>query len=279
MTNPEPLEFLVFNAAGLSVTGTHRATPAPVHHVLVPGYNQCKKEFEHAVLSKPGGFNGPRAALTAFRAGPGHLHVETQYRTYVEGLALRQGLRLARERGSLRISNAGLKIPDPSLSWGLSLSTYMLLPQGFALCAQRSPLVTVSPGLWTMSHSEVVEPADISEDGMLPLLHRLVAEEASALQGLGIAKFVGLAVRPLTYAWQLVAVIDLRNVALQLLTSALANLQPDVETSAWSVVPLESTASSEWLGSAASTLLWPAGRPAPADLDIAQYLSQKVTAC
>lgn len=279
MTHPDPIEFIVFNAAGLSVTGVHQATPAPLHQLLIPGFDQRAREVQHAVLSKPGGFNGPRAVLTSFRADSTHLYLETQDRTYVEGLVLRQSLRLARERGLLRISDADLKLPDPSLSWGLSLSSYVLLPHGFALCAQRSPLMTVAPGLWTMSHSEVVEPDDISEDDMLPLLHRLVAEEAPALQGLGLAKFVGLAVRPLTYAWQLVAVIDLRNVAPSVLASALANLRPDLETSAWSVVPLENTASSEWLGRAAATLLWPAGRPAPSDLKIAQYLNQKVTAC
>ena len=279
MTSPDPLIFHVFDSAGIPVRGTHRKIQAPVHPVLQEAFEDRKRQLERAVLARPGGFNGARAALTAFRYEEGALHLDTQFRTYVEGLALRQELRLARERGTVHVSDAELLTPNPLLSWGLSVSTYILLPHDFALCAQRSPAMTVSPGLWTLSHSEIVEPDDVSEEGMQPLLVRLIQEEVPVLRGLGAAKFVGLGVRPLTYCWQLIAILDLRRADPAALATALANLDPDTETSAWALVPLESTATFESFGSLPEHVRWPGRAGEPSDFAIARSLNRKVPAC
>lgn len=279
MTSPDPLNFLAFDPDGISVRGTHLKVHAPLHFALQEAFEDRRRQLERAVLARPGGFNGARAALTAYRYEGGALHLETQFRTYVEGLALRQELRLARERGTIQVSPAELVIPNAALSWGLSVSAYVLLPHDFALCAQRSPAMTVSPGLWTMSHSEIVEPEDIAEEGMQPLLVRLIQEEIPVLRGLGPAKFVGLGVRPLIYGWQLIAVLDLRSANPEALATALANLEPDTETSAWSLVPLESTASFESLGPLPEHLRWPGRSGEPSDFSIARSLNQQVPVC
>lgn len=124
--------------------------------------------------------------------------------------------------------------PDKGVSWGLSLLTFVLLPFGHLLCAQRSPALMVAPGEWKASFTEVIEPADITEGSLQPLLDRLVEEELPTLQGLGPHRFVGLGVREDTYTWQLVSTVDLRKPTIELY-HALEGLLPDPETSAWSV--------------------------------------------
>lgn len=271
----DPLTFLVLNPSGLVVRGRHDPVSPAVHPLLNDDFGQRHAEWRQAVLARPGGFDGTRAVLQDFHYARGVLTLRTAYRSYTEGLALRDSLRHARERSLFPVSTTGTLLPRPELSWGMSLTCYVLLPQDHVLCAERNPNLISLPGLWTCSHTEIIEPTDIDPANMQPLLERLVAEELPSLAGLGAHKFIGLSLRKESYVWQLVAVIDLRRVDPDLLGRALLALQPDAETSAWSVCPLEmstvSTLYPEVMQRPAGTL--------PVDFDIAQFLGRAVPPC
>jgi hypothetical protein len=234
-------------------------------------------EWRSTVLARPGGFDGKRAVLTGYHYQQDTLTLHTAYRSYTEGLALRDSLRHARAEGRFPQLEEPLVQPDPALSWGMSLTTYILLPHDYVLCAKRDARLISLAGLWTCSHTEIMEPADIDPHDMQALLARLVAEEMPALAGLGEHKFVGLSLRPGSYLWQLVSLVDLRRAGMDSLVPALLALQPDAETAAWSVCALGSAAR-------ARPNPYPEAmrRPAdavPVDIDIALFLNQQVPPC
>jgi hypothetical protein len=278
MTHPDPLSFLVFTPAGLTVTGHHDCASPPAHPQLHADFVERHADWHKRVLARPEGFDGARAVLQGFDVEGSSLRLTTAYRSYTEGLALRDSLRAAREAGRLQLADVTMSQPDSTLSWGMSLTCYVLLPHDHVLCAERDPNLVSLPGLWTCSHTEIMEPPDIHPMDMQPLLERLVTEEMPALASLGTRKFVGLSLRKKSYLWQLVAVIDLRLVDPEVLSHALASLQPDAETAAWSVHALEDGAA------AVTNQYFPAKmqRPAdavPVDCVIAQFLNRMVPAC
>lgn len=210
--------------------GNHEPETPGIPDAVADLFNEFHQAWKDCVLSTEGGFDGPRAVLVDYSITNEALSLRTAYRTYTEGLALRETLR---ERGLTLTADAHR--PRAELSWGLALSTFVLLPGESVLCAQRAQTVAVLPGRWVARHTEVVEPADIHRGSMDGLLQRLVGEEMPALQGLGTLKYVGLAVRPKLHEWQLIGVLDLRHVDLAHLNHALQQLAPDAETAAWAV--------------------------------------------
>lgn len=278
MYPPDPLTFLVLNPAGMPVRGHHKTASAEVHPLLADDFAQRHATWRDKVLAGPAGFDSARAVLQSFHYEGGTLNLRTAYRSYSEGLALRDSLRHSREHGLLTLPSSGVLQPCPELSWGMSLTCYILLPQNYALCAQRDPRLISQPGLWTCSHTEIMEPSDIDPVDMQALLERLVTEELPPLAGLGTKRFVGLSVRKNSYVWQLVAVVDLRLVEPEVLVSALLALRPDAETAAWSVCPLEATPSATASNPYPEALRRLAG-VSPADLNIAHFLKREVSPC
>lgn len=236
MTKSDTHIFVVFRPEGLSVCGEHCPESPGTPESTAALFQEFHQAWKDCVLSSEGGFDGPRAVLVDYDYADNVLSLRTAYRTYTEGLALRETLR---ERGSALTS--GLHKPCAELSWGLSLSTFVLLPRQSILCAQRAQTLAVLPGRWVSRHSEVVEPSDIKAGSMQGLLDRLVEEEMPALKGMGTKKYVGLALKPKLHEWQLIGVLDLRQVPLNQLNAALARLAPDAETAAWGICSVVSS--------------------------------------
>lgn len=278
MTLNDPLTFLVLNPAGVLVRGQHNLASPTMHPLLADDFANRHAAWRERVLAGPGGFDGARAVLEGFHYERGTLNLRTAYRSYSEGLALRDSLRHAREHGVLSLPAAGAHQPRAEMSWGMSLTCYVLLPQNYVLCAERDPSLFSLPGIWTCSHTEIMEPSDINPDDMQPLLERLVTEELPALTGLGTQKFVGLSLRKGSYVWQLVALIDLRLAEPEAVVAALLALQPDAETAAWSVCALEPAASATDSNPYPETMRRPAGT-VPVDVDIAHFLNREVSPC
>ena len=278
MTSNDPLTFLILNPAGMLVRGQHNPASPPVHPLLADDFANRHAAWRERVLARPGGFDGARAVLEGFHYERGTLNLRTAYRGYSEGLALRDSLRHAREHGTLTLPAAGAQQPQAEISWGMSLTCYILLPQNYVLCAQRDPRLISQPGIWTCSHTEVMEPSDINAGDMQPLLERLVAEELPALTGLGTQTFVGLSLRKNSYGWQLVALIDLRLVEPDAVVAALLALRPDAETAAWAVCSLEPTKTPADPVPYPETMRRPAGA-IPGDFDIAYFLNREVSPC
>jgi len=275
MTPSDPLTFIVLNPAGLLVNGQHQNTSPSPPSLLVEDIAQRRANWRTTVLSRPEGFDGARAVLEDFCYHRGTLSLRTRYRSYTEGLALRDSLAQARADGEFVLPTSSIMQPRADISWGMSLTSYVLLPGGYALCGERDASLFSLPGAWTCSHTEIMEPTDIDSVAMQPLIARLVAEELPALAGLGIHKFVGLSLRKNSYLWQLVALIDLRLVEPETVRAALLALEPDAETAAWSVVPLEDAVG---LNTYHEALYRPAGT-LPDDFDIANFLHRAVAPC
>lgn len=278
MTTHNSLTFLVLNPAGMPVTGQHNPTSPAVHPFLAADFSIRHADWREKVLAHPGGFDGARAVLGGFHYERGTLSLRTAYRSYTEGLALRDSLRHAREHDLFPLPHSATARPHAELSWGLSLTCYVLLPHNHVLCAQRDPNLISSPGRWVCCHTEIIEPSDIDTVNMSPLLQRLVTEELPALAGLGTQKFVGLGLRKNNFCWQLVGVVDLRLVEPQTLVTALLALQPDAETAAWSVYPLEPTESTIASNPYPEPLRRLTG-DVPDDFDIAIFLNRAVPPC
>jgi hypothetical protein len=273
MTKTDTPIFVVFNPQGLVVRGEHQQVTPAVPEAEAELFQEFHQAWREYVLSSDAGFDGPRAVLVDYSHVDGVICLQTAYRTYTEGLALRDTLR----KHGLS-ANAGAPRPQAELAWGLSLSAFVLLPGDSVLCAQRAQTLAVLPGRWVARHTEVVEPADIDPSSMQGLLERLVAEELPELRGMGLAKFVGLAVRPQLHDWQLIAVLDLRHVELGRLNQALERLAPDTETAAWaicSVSRLSESNTHEALQLLPSHLRY-TGAFEPDDLALARDLYDKV---
>lgn len=270
MPHADPLFFVVDCPQGVHVRGVHDSAPAPVYERLQAGYAAAHAQWLAKIASKSGAFDGHRAVLQAFSHEAGILSLETAYRSYAQGRALHDAWSQEFSRG-LTSPPAGVEI---GASWGMALVTLILLPYDHVLCAQRSPSLLVNPGVWTAAHTEVIEPGDIDERDMAPLLHRLRDEELPCLAGLGTHKFVGLGVRASSYTWQLVAVLDLRKASFPIL-QALSLLKSDVETAAWCAWPLSQAAKvcSAKLPANLSTRLV---LEPPMDVELAQAVAAKL---
>lgn len=243
-----PFHWLVFEKHALRVFGSHHPEPMEVSDRVKPLFQNRWEKTRQKVLSSPGGFDGHRAVLLSWETcaacrefpTPG-LKLETGYRTYTEGLALKQ---LVAELGS-RVEGAAPLAelqPLPTESWGSSLTTVVLLPDNGVLAGQRSPLLQVNPGRWSCVFTEILEPSDVHPVSMEPLLGRLTSEELKPLENIAKHRhrFVGLLLVPHSYTWTVVSVLDLTRAPPADVQQAVAELQPDAETAAWQVVPLGS---------------------------------------
>ncbi len=241
-----PFRWLAFDPAGFCVRGVHHGESLAVSQRLTPAFRQKWPLTRQQVLNTPGGFEGERAALLSWevagrdpRTRQPVLRLQTGYRTYSEGLALK---RLVAEQGSCaRVEPPfGDEQPLPGESWGSSLSCVVLLPQGRVLAGKRSSTLQSNPNRWSCVFTEVLEPSDVSPWGMEDVLDRLVAEELRSLKDLAHERhqFVGLLLVPHSYTWTLVSVIDLREEPAEAVDKAVGELAPDAETSAWGSVPL-----------------------------------------
>lgn len=235
MTSSDSLKLTFLHLDGLTVSGTFNPGTAPVASMLQPSFETARQKWLQKIASNPKSFNGHRAVLTGFDVVERRLELQTAYRTYADGRALNDALRDARTAG-LDVASDKLERPCAELSWGFSLLTAVLLPGNQLLCNQRSHSLAVNPGKWTPYFTEIIEPSDIDGRDMQGLLDRLVAEETPALKGLGLHRYVGIGVRPLSYTWQLFSVLDLRDAAGVL--QALEALAPDQETTAWGVLAI-----------------------------------------
>jgi hypothetical protein len=235
MNISDSLTLTYLHPTGLTVRGAFDAAPAPVEPRLQTSFLVEREKWLRKIANNPKSFNGHRAVLTGFEVTAGELHLQTAYRTYADGRALHDALRVGRSSG-VTMQQDWFTRPRPELSWGFSLLTAVLLPGGKLLCNQRSQSMAVNPGKWSPFFTEIIEPSDVEAGGMQGLLDRLVAEELAPLRGLGSHKCVGVGVRPQSYTWQLFSVLDLREApgALQ----ALEALAPDDETMAWGELTL-----------------------------------------
>lgn len=268
MINPDPISLIFFNPKGFTVSGSHSPSGLPVHPDIEKAFEDNHKQWLEKI-SGGLGFDGDRAAITGYQYSPGHLHLSTAYRTYTEGRAMRDAIYAQPKRRS--------NTPEASLSWGMSLTAYVLMPYGHILCSQRSKTLAVAPGIWTAAHTEVMEPGDVDSASMAPLLARLVDEEIPALSGIGTHKFVGLGLRQRSYTWQLIAVLDLRDVPMAEVLARLELLHASAETDAWAaraaypvrhIAAAQSEFYPEKLRYTASVV--------PEDMSIAQELNDKV---
>jgi hypothetical protein len=229
---PDLLKFVAFDADGLFVSGKHTPAQAPVSPELQVVYQRRCEAWKAKVLSRPGGFDGERAALQSYQHGDKGLQLMTAYRSYTEGRALADAW-LERPAHLDQQAQAGGVLAGAS--WGMSLVTFIRLPGDLWLSGRRSAAMLALPGVWSVGFTEMMEPVDIQSVTMQPLLDRLVREEMPSMASLGDHRFVGLSVRPRTYSWQLVSVLDVSKVETQPLRAALEALQPDEETDAWGV--------------------------------------------
>lgn len=266
MSEHDPLLFVVARPAGLNVSGVHDAAHAPVSPALRVEYEGAHARWLAKIAAKPGAFDGHRAVLQHYVHRGEHLALQTNYRTYTQGRALKDAWVQANPQGLAEPPAQ----PDVGASWGLSLLTLVFLPFGHVLCAQRSPKLMVNPGMWTVAQTEVVEPSDISAGDMSALLRRITEEEMPCLAGLGSHRYIGLGVRAASYTWQLVSVLDLRTASTPVL-HALGYLAPDDETAAWCAWPLSEEANrNTWR---LPPNLSPRGLPGPVDLELALQIA------
>lgn len=272
----DTLRFVAFNPRGMQVRGTHDPESMPVAEQLQQDCSRRQEEWRSKILARPGGFDGHRAPVLSFRATADTLQVHTGYRTYTQSRALRDALDAARGSQDLVLSPNDLLRPRAGLSWGASLATFVLLPHEHVLCAHRAEPLATDPGIWTCCSTEILEPTDLDRRNMDKLLARLVSEELPSLGGLGQHRFVGLGVRPLSYTWQLVSVLDLRPVPLEQLVPVLSAMQPDTETAGWAVLPLQSIALDERPYPPA---LYSPDAVTSAHLATAQFVSRGMPAC
>lgn len=233
----DALNIVSFNPRGFEVSGRHDTRTAPRDPAYDALFALNQARWLQKIADNPQSFNGHRAVLTSHETTGHKLHLNTQYRTYADGRALKDTLQEALGASSSNVLQAVHPQPNTEWSWGFSLLVFVMLPGGGVLANQRSLSMLASPGAWSSGFTEIIEPQDIQPDGMQELLTRLISEELPCLQGLGVAKFVGLGVRPASYTWQLLAVLDLRTVPG--VKHALSALTPDQETAAWGVVPRE----------------------------------------
>lgn len=242
-----PVQWLAFDPRGLFVRGTHQPGAMPVHPRYEKGFDSEWADVRERVLRAPGGFEGQRAALVHWELEPARctrpacLSLETGFRSYTQGTALKQLIARDGHWGTEVLGSiAALSQPQPGLSWGSSLTSVVLLPHGKVLAGQRSSHLQASPGVWSCAFTEILEPDDVSAWNMDDLLERLVREELPLLAGRGTPRFVGLMLLPRSYTWSLVSVLDLRAQPAHEMDALLAQMVPDEETQAWASVPLHS---------------------------------------
>lgn len=239
-----PFHWLAFEPTALCVHGRHFPESLPVHPRLQSRFTKQLPHIYKRIIDTPGGFDGDCAALLHWEyqdagAGrPAQLQIATGYRLYTHGHTLKTVLleqaNTAGPNTFLATQLNGALQPIAGMSWGSSLTTVVLLPNNQVLMGQRSPHMQTNPLLWSCLFTEALEPSDIHASNMDNVLARLAHEELACLQTLGTHRFVGLVLLPLSYTWTLVSVMDLRSVPMWQLTIALAELQPDAETQAWS---------------------------------------------
>lgn len=241
-----PVHWLVLDPAGLSVRGQHHPETLPVHPRLQDAFDAQWPQVLQRVLATPGGFDGKRAALVhwqfdpAGRGRPAQLSLTTGFRTYTQGTTLKK--LMAQDALWSEDFPQGLPPglqPEPSLSWGSSLTTVVLLPNGRVLAGQRGQHMQANPGRWACVFTEILEPDDVSPWGMNDLLERLVEEELPLLLGRGLHRYVGLMLIPRSYTWTLVSVLDLRAEPADELDALLLRMKPDAETQAWASLALQ----------------------------------------
>jgi len=242
-----PVQWLAFDPRGLVVRGAHQPGAMPVHLRYEKGFDAVWADVRERVLRAPGGFDGQRAALVHWELEPARgtrpacLSLETGFRSYSQGTALKH--LIARDGhwdAEVLASIADLPQPQPGLSWGSSLTSVVLLPNGKVLAGQRSSHLQASPGVWSCAFTEILEPDDVSAWNMDDLLERLVRDELPLLAGKGTHRFVGLMLLPRSYTWSLVSVLDLRAQPAHEMDALLAQMVPDEETQAWASLPLHS---------------------------------------
>lgn len=221
--------WLAFASNGFELKGHHCPEPLPVAAQFEEQVLARTERVKERVLAKPGGFDGPRAVIYNWSADAGELTLRTGYRSYCQGLALKEVIAEQSTAAGVRQACGRLY---PALLWGSALACVVLLPQGRILLGQRSPYLAVRPGEWTCWMTEVLEPNDIREEGMAGLPERLLREELPAFAGLADARIHGLLVKD-NHTTQLVGVLDLRPAAHAEVARALAALAPDAETVNW----------------------------------------------
>ncbi len=231
------LRFLAFDATGYSVRARHDPETADVDPRLKAAFELTHPGVLARVLARPGGFDGQRACLMSWSQDGRQLALQTRFRTYTQGLALKQVLKGARETDSLLEARLAEPQPLPGASWGMSLVCVVLLPGDRVLAGQRSPNMLAAPGAWSCGFTEVLEPADTAHADLAQVARRLVAEELPALGTLPAPRIVGLGVRDDSYTWQLAALLDARELGHEAL-EAVGRLRPDAETSAFEALPL-----------------------------------------
>ena len=222
----DPLRLVLLEPKGLLVSGFHNPTGAPLPLANRTALLREHRAIRAKVLARPGGFDGARAVLIGWERSQNYLYLQTQYRSYSEGLMLRKHVEAnTRFLADVLLTNPQ---PVPELSWCTTLATYVLLPGDRVLAGKRSAHLQTAPNVRTCSITEIIEPSDVSGD-MSPVLDRLVQEELPELAGLGRHYFVGLGIRTESGAWYLLAVLDLRESGAAA-DAVVARLKPDNET-------------------------------------------------
>lgn len=236
-----PFHWLFFDARGVLVNGEHAHTQLPIHRAIQADFDELLPSNRARILASPNGFEGPCAPLLQWTPAKknedmARLVIKTGFRPYTHSNTLKRLLASSRAwehtQSSTFVAHETLQ-PLPSLSWGFSLTTVVLLSRNRILMGQRGANMDASPGRWSAVFTEIIEPKDISLSSMEPLLHRLVQEELPAFVNAGTHRFVGLLLLPESYTWTLVSVLDLRDVDGEHIETLVASLAPDEETQAW----------------------------------------------
>lgn len=244
MPTHSPLHIVVFDACGLRISSSHIHAPAPISAAL---------QQQHALhwarwRVKVKGQDNLRAVLTRLeQSSDGAIVLHTAERTYSEARALADAIddRALQPAGSPHtpasppVGEAATPLQqaasqlDPGESWGLSALLFVYLPGDTILCSRRGPRLHVFPNLWTCEHTEIIEPADVVANRVSLVFRRVLQEELPCLAGFGSPRPVALGVRQIARNWQLVGVLDLSDLPMAALHSALVQLPLNEETAAW----------------------------------------------
>lgn len=234
--------------------GVHIAHPLPVHAQIAEQVAAKRLAVLSELAINPAGFDGDRACITHWEHTKKGLYIESAWRSYSQGIAIRETYKEKMNQG-IQLANPLNNQPDPHLSWGSTYTSVVLLPDNMVLAGLRSPHMVTNGNVWSVVFTEILEPSDISIDGMHQLPLRLVQEEMPELLKYGTPKLVGLGIREYSYTWQLIGVLDLRA-ADKSIFETIAALPADEETIAWKAVDImDSQVTQNILGNELAKLL------------------------
>ena len=183
-------------------------------------------------IYNPGSSVDEVVSLINYEVEDHQLHLNVATRKLSESLTIRDRL-IAEGVTRKPAKHKTVTLAD---SWALRLTCYVLLPVQHALCCQQTQGDAGMP--WNMGISALMEPSDISGESLRFRLEALVESKLPSLAEYGTMKLVGLGHRSLEGAWEIIGLLDLREVHPELVTAGMQKLTPSNGIAAWGFAPL-----------------------------------------